>query len=576
MALYCGIDLGTTNCTVSLINVPKKGQNPLPLLKTLPIYQYDKVFNIQTNRIEMPSYLYFELDDLNQKIVYTGDYAKQEYIKGDRPMNVVNAVKTRIGGESIVQIKSKNQVEMFTMTECSAIYLKNILLSIKKQLGEEVVQDLEEVIITIPAAFNHAERIATENAAKIAGFKKIILLAEPTAALYWYIHDATSQFAGKIKDSSQRNILVYDIGGGTLDVTLAKITKNSPAESDDFDLDLDDTSNTDIEIDILAKSQRMDLGGNNFDQRLAAYLLDQFETGNFLITEKTLTEQQQIISRLVGQAEEIKVELNSKILRFLNNPERLNRVCHSFHFLVSNDHYYSDELFKNHLDEIFKCFDVRPAEAEKFSLLYPIAQCLKEANLTVNDINDVILTGGMSNFYFVKNALREYFPETVSFETTDTAASVSKGAALFHYSLYDENFNILKPDLKEKMTDDIWIKKNNKFEKIISKNLEQKAGYFEYKITATHCDSIPIFLYYGNENDDHTSYIAIGGGIIRLNRVYQKDESIKIDWQISDNQEILITSKLGDLVISEKNQILTLDQAKNNKIHSLKINNNLF
>ena len=191
MAYYCGIDLGTTNSTISVIDIARRTDDPIKKLSTIPIYQYNQEFNaIDKGRTLLPSFLYFQVE---KNTVYTGYYAKSVYSQGDRPMQTVTAVKTRIGGESSVTVPSytdSNISETFDMTQCSALLLKTIMQSFKEQYGE----DIENVVITVPAAFNSDEREATINAALLAGFKNPKILDEPTATLLYFYHRMKCQF----------------------------------------------------------------------------------------------------------------------------------------------------------------------------------------------------------------------------------------------------------------------------------------------------------------------------------------------------------------------------------------------
>ena len=104
MSFYCGIDLGTTNSTLSVIDIARRSDKPMQKLKTIPIYQFDKDFNgINKSLTSLPSYLFFDVD---KNRVYTGEYAKDIYVHGDRPLQTVTAVKTRIGTDSVVEIPS--------------------------------------------------------------------------------------------------------------------------------------------------------------------------------------------------------------------------------------------------------------------------------------------------------------------------------------------------------------------------------------------------------------------------------------------------------------------------------------
>ena len=337
----------------------------------------------------MPSYLFFDVD---KNRVYTGEYAKDIYVHGDRPLQTVTAVKTRIGTDSVVEIPSiaTDKKEQFDMTQCSAFLLKTIMDSFKAQ---HEGQEITNVVITVPAAFSTDERVATVNAALLAGFREPKILDEPTATLLYYINggDGIIREDSFIKDES--NILVYDLGGGTLDVCIAKVY-------------LDD--NGDVTIDIISRSPREDFGGNDFDQRLGAYILYDWEKARASIETRSKEDQNAIISRIVSHAEAAKIEMSDFIWDNLDDPKRLQRRKKSFSFEVMAKMKADISLNKEILDTIYL-----PLTEPHGRLLKPVKQCLGEANLDKDQIDQVILTGGMTKYYAVYQTLKDFFGDKI-------------------------------------------------------------------------------------------------------------------------------------------------------------------
>ena len=187
MGQYIGIDLGTSNSTISLIDADLSKKIDIKSeLKSLPIYQLDENKQLQTNEMKLPSALYFELSKNNKK-VYTGKYAKSVYGSGDKPLQSIKSIKTRIGGEAIVEVPYADNPlieEKYDITECSAILLKTIKDSTEEQEGKMI----EKVVVTVPAAFNNDEREAVKNAIQLAGFNDFEILDEPTAVLLYEIN----------------------------------------------------------------------------------------------------------------------------------------------------------------------------------------------------------------------------------------------------------------------------------------------------------------------------------------------------------------------------------------------------
>lgn len=555
MAYFIGIDLGTTNSTVSVIEFDGI-DSPIENLKTLSIYQYDKNQAPELNSVELPSVLYFDIDN---DVVYTGEYAKKIYSDGTRPMQTVRGVKTRLGGESSVEIPSvsgSKPTQYFDMTQCSALYLKTIRLSLEKQLNEKI----EDVTITIPAAFNSDERIATENAARIAGFKNIILLDEPTAALYWHIHDPEAYVAEQLTEEGM-NVLVYDIGGGTLDVSIARISEDEEG---------------DVDIDVIARSPRMDLGGNNFDQLLGAYILADFENARTSITERTKEEQNRIIARIVSEAEKAKIEINEKIWKYIDKPRRRDTQEQSIGFEVIDGQSALTTISYKSLQQIFSCYtDDKGTE----TLLAPIKLTLEEAELQPNQISEILFTGGMSNFYLVEETIRRYFHDvdTIEYKYVDPISAVSKGASIYEFAQKEDHFDVKKLKLRDKMADDTLIKVGSKFEMLFSRDTNPgEKGIFEYHVPEEAMIDIPVFLYQGI-NSDPSTYTPMDGRFFKLKKAVDKGGIIKIEWFLDRNKAVhLNILEHGELKIEEKTNLISENEAMKDAIHRLKVNGSIF
>lgn len=551
MALYCGIDLGTTNSTASVIKINSRRDNPMDTIKTYPIYQYDNNFKYSRNMVTLPSSIYF---DIEKNRVYTGEYAKTIYASGDRPMQTIRSVKTRIGGESMVEIPGINDSEniyYFNMIQCSALLLKTIKQSLEIQLGEEV----EEVTVTVPAAFNNDERQATINAILLAGFKRYHILDEPTAALLYYLNGGEGDLYEEDEiDEEGEYRLVYDIGGGTLDVSIAKISE------DDYG---------DMDIDIVARSPRMDFGGDDFDKYLAAHFLMEFERVRAPIENYSKEDQNRIIARIVSQAEHAKIDINNYIQEAYDSPRRLNRVASYVQFEIINKMSIPETvLTKSIIEEVFDDL----TNGENSVVLKPIVESLKEAKLNKEDITEVILTGGMSNFYLIEEVLRKYFGNNVRLIKIDSVTAVSKGAAIYHYSSADnEHPEVKKLKLKDRMADDIFMKVGNKFHTLIPRDTEQYSGTFDYEIFENGLAALPVFLYYGTGmNPAH--YTPLAGQFLPLDSIYKKGDIVQLTWHLTEDKVIEISiSDIGDLEV-ESDKVLTLEKIKQDQIQKLEIN----
>jgi len=524
--LYVGIDLGTTNSTVSVIQTDERWlEDPIEKLRSMPILQYADIATPILDQETLPSYFFCMPEESK---VYTGKVAKNMYITGNDPMRCFAGVKTRIGGESQVSIPDKtNDTEMLLdMTQCSALLLKVIRQSLEKQFEQEI----DHLVVTVPAAFNSDERQATRDAIELAGFQNYHILDEPAATLLYFINNGDGSLTDNAIELNDKNVLVYDIGGGTLDVCIAHLEEDlSSAEYDN------------MKVKIISRSTRENLGGSDFDRYLGAYFLSEFENRTIKLSERPMEEQVQIISRLVGQAEHYKIVMSDRIKEYRKNPWRLNRLCISPEFEVIDGQYLQGiNLTKEVIDEVFSSLT---SDNSQQNILRPVKKCIASAeNLRKEDISLVILTGGMSNFYRVEEVLEEYFGN-IPMIKVDTTTSVSKGAAIDAYNFSKDNISLTKMELQDRLAENIFLRTDNGFDQLISQNdiATRKEGTFLYTISSDDLTRIPIFLYYGLERTALENFTPIAGKIVKLPRRYQRGEQISLNWHIDSDGVITIT-----------------------------------
>ena len=524
---YIGIDLGTTESTVSVIEIAKRRDNPLEKLRTLDIYQFNSNFQLEKNKSSLSSALFIDRDN---KKVYTGEYAKKLYADGTKPLNTIRSIKTRIGGESEIEVPlntDKNDLKNYDMTELSAVLLKNIKSSIDKQIDGLITK----ATITIPAAFDSDERNATLEAAKLAGFKDVLLLDEPTAVLLNLLNRESD--IDNISDEffeDSKKIVVYDIGGGTLDISIAEVNE----DEGDFD------------VKILGRSKRMDFGGDDIDKYIASYFLEEFEKINPSISERTLEEQAIIVSRIVSNAEKHKISFNTKIENVLDNERRRKRVKETVNFeIIDNlkvtDIVITDDLLQQILSPVISM--------KGGKLIEPLEISLKSCGLKKEDIDLVVLTGGSGKFYLVIETLEKFFNGTQILDFTEYNA-VSRGAAIHSYNQEEEDLR--KINLDDIMSDNIYIKTNSGFKKIIEHTQEPNStGTYEYKFEET-LDRLEVFLYYGSDNEEEWRYREINGVFYQLDRIYKKGDVVTLDWEFTEDKILKIFFEGKELVNSNK------------------------
>lgn len=556
--LYVGIDLGTTNSTVSVIQTDERRlRNPIEHLRSIPILQYDKDFNLTREQYTLPSYFYCKFDGDSKK-VYTGEWAKNIYATGNQPMNTFTGIKTRMGGESMVTIPGKTEEDalQLDMTQCSALLLKTM----KKSIEEQFDQEIDHLVVTVPAAFNTDERQATRDAIEMAGFENFHILDEPAATLLYFINNGDGCLMENSVDLNGKHIMIYDIGGGTLDICIAKL------EEDETSYEYES-----MKVSIASRSKRENLGGNDFDQYLGAYFLSEFENRTAKISTRPVADQNKIIARVVSQAEKYKIDLNNKLKEHLDNPRRLSRIVMTPEFEVIDGQFVQGiNLDKATLEEVYAGI---LQDSDRQNILRPVKESIKAAeNLRKEDISLIILTGGMSNFYAVESTLREYFGDDTQIITVDTTTSVSKGAAIDAYNYSPDNIHLKKMQLEDRLAEDIFLRTPNGFEKLISKSdiSSKKKGDFTYTIPEENMSRIPIFLFYGQDPNFPEDFAQIAGKMVELPRRYEVGEEIKLSWSIDQNGVITVASLGEEIKLNQgENQELL---AKKKVIDDFQIN----
>lgn len=533
--LYVGIDLGTTNSTVSVIQTEdRRLRNPIDHLRSIPILQYDKDFNLTRDKYTLPSYFYCK-NDGETKRVYIGEWAKNIYATGNQPMNTFTGIKTRMGGESMITIPGKSEDDelQLDMTQCSALLLKTMKQSIEEQFDQEI----DHLVVTVPAAFNTDERQATRDAIEMAGFTNFHILDEPAATLLYFINNGDGCLMQNSVDLNNKYIMIYDIGGGTLDICIAKL------EEDDTSYEYES-----MKVSIASRSKRENLGGNDFDQYLGAYFLSEFENRTAKINTRPVDEQNKIIARVVSQAEKYKIDLNNKLKEHIDNPRKLSRIVMTPEFEVINGQFVQGiNLDKATLEEVYAGIIT---DSDRQNILRPVKESIKSAeNLSKEDISLIILTGGMSNFYAVEATLKEFFGDDVPMITVDTTTSVSKGAAIDAYNYSPDNIHLKKMSLEDRLVEDIFLRTNTGFEKLISKSeiSTKKKGQFTYTIQQENMTNLPIFLFYGQDTNFTEDFTQIAGKMVPLPRRFEVGEQVTLEWSIDQNGVITIAlNELGE------------------------------
>ncbi len=325
MSKIIGIDLGTTNSCVAVM----EGGEP----KVIP--------NPEGNRTT-PSVVAFKNDE---RII--GDAAKRQAITNP---NVISSIKRKMGTNDKVTVDGK----AYTPQEISAMILQYIKTYAEEYLGEPV----KEAVITVPAYFNDAQRQATKDAGTIAGLNVARIINEPTAAALAYGIDKTDK---EIK------VLVYDLGGGTFDVSI---------------LDLSDGT-----FEVLSTNGDTHLGGDDFDNVVADWIVDQFKKDNGI----DLKNDKMAMQRIKEAAEKAKKDLSATMQAQISLPFISAGPAGPLHIETTLTRAKFNEMTKSLVEKT----------------IVPIENALKDADLTVNDIDEVLLVGGSTRIPAVQEAVKK-------------------------------------------------------------------------------------------------------------------------------------------------------------------------
>ena len=371
-----GIDLGTT---ISVVGVYKDGKVEI-------------ITNENGERLT-PSYVSFDDDE---RLI--GRPAKNQ--ANSNPFNTIYDTKRLLGrkfDDPIVQtdmkywpfkiinnsnkplicVEYKGEKRRFTPEEVSAM----ILLKMKETAEEYLGHEVKDAVITVPAYFNNAQRIATKDAGKIAGLNVLRIVNEPTAAALAY---------GLDKTTKERTVLIFDVGGGTTDISILTIY--------------------DGVFEVKATSGDTHLGGEDFDKKLVTYCLKEFQKKNKKLDINEYIKNKRVLQKLKTACEKAKIALST-----------------SRSFSIEVDALY------NSID--FRC-KITKAKFENMCMkdfmkcIEPIKRVLHDANMTKKDIDDIVLVGGSTRIPKIREILSEYFDSKELKKDINPDEAVAYGAAI--------------------------------------------------------------------------------------------------------------------------------------------------
>ena len=326
MSKIIGIDLGTTNSCVAVL----EGGEPKVIV------------NPEGDRTT-PSVVASKKGE-----ILVGVTAKRQAVTN--PENTISSIKRHMGTDYKVEMDGKK----YTPEEISAKILMKLKADAEAYLGEKVTK----AVITVPAYFNDAQRQATKNAGKIAGLEVERIINEPTAASLAY---------GLDKQDKQETVLVYDLGGGTFDVSILELG--------------------DGVFEVKSTSGNNHLGGDDFDKRVMDYLASEFKKENGI----DLTKDKMAMQRIKDAAEKAKKDLSGMSTTNINLPFITQTESGPVHMDINLTKAKFEDLCRDLFD----------------STLEPVRKALKDANLKASDIDEVILVGGSTRIPYIQELVKK-------------------------------------------------------------------------------------------------------------------------------------------------------------------------
>ena len=375
MSKIIGIDLGTTNSCVSVL---ESGQPKI-------------IENAEGDRTTPSVVAYTDGETL------VGQSAKRQAVTN--PENTLYAIKRLIGRKFDTEIKKESEVAPYKIIKADNgdawVEVKGeklapqqisaqVLTKMKKSAEDYLGHEVKEAVITVPAYFNDSQRQATKDAGKIAGLEVKRIINEPTAAALAF---------GMDKKTGDQKIAVYDLGGGTFDISIIEL-----AEIDG-----------EKQFEVLSTNGDTSLGGEDFDNVLIDHLVDEFKKEqNF-----DLNQDSSAIQRLKEAAEKAKIELSSNQQTEINLPYITADSSGPKHLLLKLTRAKLESLVGDLVSKTLKPVDV----------------ALKDAKLTTSEISDVILVGGQTRMPLVQEKVKEFFGKEPRKDINPDEA-VAAGAAI--------------------------------------------------------------------------------------------------------------------------------------------------
>ncbi len=374
MSIVLGIDLGTTNSAMAYVVAGKATiiENAEGARTTPSVFYYNsKDSSVVIGEIAKRNSVLNPEDTFYEAKRFIGRSFSDSEVQGDIKLMPYKVIEKN----SKVKVVTKQDKE-YSPEEISAAVLRKLKNDAEAKLG----QSINEAVITVPAYFNDAQRQATKDAGEIAGLKVLRIINEPTAAALAY----------GFEKGKEEKVLVYDLGGGTFDVTVLDISNET--------------------IEVLATNGNTHLGGADFDKRIIEYIIAEYkkETGIDLNLDKSAKQ------RVKEASEKAKQDLSTQSEHQINLPFITQGADgQPAHLMMTLSRVKLEELVRDLVEESME----------------PVKKALADANLDKNQIDEIIMVGGMTRMPLVQNSVEEYFGKKPNYSVNPDEV-VAMGAAI--------------------------------------------------------------------------------------------------------------------------------------------------
>lgn len=374
MSIVLGIDLGTTNSAMAYVVAGKATiiENAEGARTTPSAFYYNsKDSSVVIGEIAKRNSVLYPEDTFYEAKRFIGRSFSDPEVQGDIKLMPYKVIEKN----SKVKIVTKQDKE-YSPEEISAAVLRKLKNDAEAKLG----QSITEAVITVPAYFNDAQRQATKDAGEIAGLKVLRIINEPTAAALAY----------GFEKGKEEKVLVYDLGGGTFDVTVLDISNET--------------------IEVLATNGNTHLGGADFDKKIIEYIISEFKKEN----GKDLSADKQAKQRIKEASEKAKHDLSSQSEHQINLPFiATDSDNQPMHLMVTLSRAKLEDLVKDLVEESME----------------PVKKALADAGLDKNQIDEIIMVGGMTRMPLVQNTVEGYFGKKPNYSVNPDEV-VAMGAAI--------------------------------------------------------------------------------------------------------------------------------------------------